>query len=184
MSKLMVAFDSQQKHNFRHMVSFYAPIKPWPQQYHEVQVYQSPVYYVLCLPFCTEVFVKYEVTEARVLQIHKIQPYIHKCLFVGYQRLSLVLTLLLFFNLLEPFQNVHLALADPVLCGGSLNFISNQIWAIVEFSWFFSRIWDLYLELVFKVYFYVFRDQQKTPYFTSDLWALSASYHSAITTKD
>ena len=39
MSKLMVASNSQQRHNFKHMVSFYVPIKPWPQQPHKVQVY-------------------------------------------------------------------------------------------------------------------------------------------------
>ena len=32
MSKLMVASNSQQKNNFRHMVSFDVPINPWPQQ--------------------------------------------------------------------------------------------------------------------------------------------------------
>ena len=31
-----------------------------------VQVYESSVCYVLCLPFCAEVFVKREITEARV----------------------------------------------------------------------------------------------------------------------
>ena len=66
MSKLMVASNSQERHNFKHMVSFYVPIKPWPQQPHKVQVYESSVCYVLCLPFCAEVFVKREVTEARV----------------------------------------------------------------------------------------------------------------------
>ena len=30
-SKLMVASNSQQRHIFRHMVSFYVPIKSWPQ---------------------------------------------------------------------------------------------------------------------------------------------------------
>ena len=39
MSILMVASNSQQKHIFRHMLSFYVPIKPWPQQPHKVQVY-------------------------------------------------------------------------------------------------------------------------------------------------
>ena len=39
MSKLIVPSNSQQKNNFRHMVSFYVPIKPWPQQPHKVQVY-------------------------------------------------------------------------------------------------------------------------------------------------
>ena len=67
MSKLMVAYNSQERNNFKHMVSFYIPIKPWPQQPHKVQVYESSVCYVLCLPFCTEVFVKREVTEARFL---------------------------------------------------------------------------------------------------------------------
>ena len=37
MSKLMVASNSQQRNNFRHMVSFYVPINPWPQQPHIVQ---------------------------------------------------------------------------------------------------------------------------------------------------
>ena len=37
------------------MVSFYVCIKFCPQQLHKVQVYQSPVYYVLCLPFYAEV---------------------------------------------------------------------------------------------------------------------------------
>ena len=32
MSKLMVASYSQQRNNFRHMVSFDVPINPWPQQ--------------------------------------------------------------------------------------------------------------------------------------------------------
>ena len=32
MSKLIVASNSQQRNNFRHMVSFFVPIKPWPQQ--------------------------------------------------------------------------------------------------------------------------------------------------------
>ena len=31
MSKLMVASNSQQRNSFRHMVSVYVPIKPWPQ---------------------------------------------------------------------------------------------------------------------------------------------------------
>ena len=39
MSKLMVASNNQQRKNFRHMVSFYVPIKPWPQQPHKIQVY-------------------------------------------------------------------------------------------------------------------------------------------------
>ena len=39
MSKLMVASNKQRKHNFKHMVNFYIPIKPWPQQPHKVQVY-------------------------------------------------------------------------------------------------------------------------------------------------
>ena len=39
MSKLMAVSNSQQKYNFKHMVSFYVPIKPWPQQPHKVQVY-------------------------------------------------------------------------------------------------------------------------------------------------
>ena len=34
MSKIMVASNSQQRNNFRHMVSFYVPIKPWPKQPH------------------------------------------------------------------------------------------------------------------------------------------------------
>ena len=66
MSKLMVASNSQEKHNFKHMVSFCVPIKLWPQQPHKVQVYESSVCYVQCLPLCAEVFVKREVTEARV----------------------------------------------------------------------------------------------------------------------
>ena len=37
MSKLMVASNSQQRNNFRHMVSFYVPINPWPQQPHILQ---------------------------------------------------------------------------------------------------------------------------------------------------
>ena len=37
MSKLMVASISQQRNNFRHMVSFYVPINPWPQQPHILQ---------------------------------------------------------------------------------------------------------------------------------------------------
>ena len=37
MSKLMVAFNSQRRHIFRHMVSFYVTIKPWPQQPHILQ---------------------------------------------------------------------------------------------------------------------------------------------------
>ena len=36
-SKLMVASNSQQRHIFRHMVSFNIPIKPWPQQPHILQ---------------------------------------------------------------------------------------------------------------------------------------------------
>ena len=28
----MVASNSQQRNNFRHMVNFYVPINPWPQQ--------------------------------------------------------------------------------------------------------------------------------------------------------
>ena len=39
MSKLMVAFNSQRRNNLIHMVSFYVPIKPWPQQPHKIQVY-------------------------------------------------------------------------------------------------------------------------------------------------
>jgi len=35
-SKLMVAYNSQQRYIFRHMVSFYVPIEPWPQQPHKV----------------------------------------------------------------------------------------------------------------------------------------------------
>ena len=31
MSKLMIASNSQRRHIFRHMVSFYVTIKPWPQ---------------------------------------------------------------------------------------------------------------------------------------------------------
>ena len=46
MSKLMVGSNSQRKNIFIQMVSFYVPIKPWPQQPHNVQVYQSSVYYV------------------------------------------------------------------------------------------------------------------------------------------
>ena len=30
-SKLMVAFNSQQRNNYKHMVSFYVTVKPWPQ---------------------------------------------------------------------------------------------------------------------------------------------------------
>ena len=71
MSKLMVALNSQRRYNFKDMVSFFVPIKPWRQQPHKVQVFYSPLYYVLCLPFCTEVFVKPEVTEARVLKVDK-----------------------------------------------------------------------------------------------------------------
>ena len=37
MSKLMAASNSQQKHNFKHMVSFHVPIKPWPQRPHVLQ---------------------------------------------------------------------------------------------------------------------------------------------------
>ena len=37
MSKLMIASNSQQRHIFRYMFSFYVPIKPWPQQPHKVQ---------------------------------------------------------------------------------------------------------------------------------------------------
>ena len=36
-SKLMVASNSQQRHIFRHMVSFYVPIKSWPQWPHILQ---------------------------------------------------------------------------------------------------------------------------------------------------
>ena len=36
-SKPMVASNSQQRNNFRHMVSFYVPINPWPQQPHILQ---------------------------------------------------------------------------------------------------------------------------------------------------
>ena len=36
MSKPMVASNGQRRHIFRHMVSFYVPIKPWPQQHHKV----------------------------------------------------------------------------------------------------------------------------------------------------
>ena len=64
-SKLMVASNSQQRHIFRHMVSFYVPIKPWPQQLHKVTSHWYTN--VLYLPSCAEVFVKCEVTEARIL---------------------------------------------------------------------------------------------------------------------
>ena len=37
MSKLMAASNSQQRHNFKHMVSFYAPIKTLPQWPHVLQ---------------------------------------------------------------------------------------------------------------------------------------------------
>ena len=37
MSKVMVASNSQQRNNFRHMVSFYVPINLWPQQPHILQ---------------------------------------------------------------------------------------------------------------------------------------------------
>ena len=37
MSKLMVASNSQQRYNFRHMVSFYVLINHWPQQPHVLQ---------------------------------------------------------------------------------------------------------------------------------------------------
>ena len=39
MSKIMVASNSQRSYIFKHMVTFYVPIKPWPQQPHKVQVY-------------------------------------------------------------------------------------------------------------------------------------------------
>ena len=38
MLKLMVASNSQRRNNFIQVVSFYVPIKLWPQQPHKVQV--------------------------------------------------------------------------------------------------------------------------------------------------
>ena len=45
-SKLMVASNSQQRHIFRHMVSFYVPIKPWPQQLHKVTSHWYTMSYI------------------------------------------------------------------------------------------------------------------------------------------
>ena len=39
MSKRMVVSNYQQRYIFKHMVSFYVLIKPWPQQSQKVQVY-------------------------------------------------------------------------------------------------------------------------------------------------
>ena len=68
MSKLMVASNSQGRQICKRIVSFYVPVKPWPQQSHQQRVYQSLLHYVLCLPFCAEVFIKCEVTDARYIK--------------------------------------------------------------------------------------------------------------------
>ena len=64
MSKLMVAFNSQQRNNFRHMVSFDEPINPWPQQ---PNILQKPLRKRVDIRHSILVTtVLYEVAEARV----------------------------------------------------------------------------------------------------------------------
>ena len=67
MSKLMVASNSQQRNNFRHMVSFYVPINPWPQQPHILQKpLRKRVDIGHSIP-ATSIPILCEVTKARVL---------------------------------------------------------------------------------------------------------------------
>ena len=46
MSKLMKACNSQQMHICKHMVNFYVPIKPWPQQLHKVTSHWYTMSYI------------------------------------------------------------------------------------------------------------------------------------------
>ena len=66
MSEVMVAFSSQQRNNFRHMVSFYVPINPWPQQPHILEKPLRKRVNIGHSTLVTSIPVLCEVAEARV----------------------------------------------------------------------------------------------------------------------